>query len=101
MANFPLFSLFLVHIPLFRENYYFPPIFKNSPLFWKNSPAFYILYVYFVPPYFGHDVFMHHPMQVLDAPDHTLGDIYVTEYLMYNTKQYSSSSQDKADTTSI
>jgi len=34
----------------------------------KNSPAFYILYVYFIPPYFDHDAFMHHPVHVLDAP---------------------------------
>jgi len=29
---------------------------------------FYILYVYFVSPYFYHDAFMHHAMHVLDAP---------------------------------
>ena len=58
----PQFSLFQYISPtLFSKNYYFP-------LFLKNSPAFYILYVYF-PPYFDHDAFMHHPMHVLDAPD--------------------------------
>jgi len=35
----------------------------------KNSPGFYILYVYFFPSYFDHDAFMHNPMHVLDAPD--------------------------------
>jgi len=63
-------------------NFEFPPIFPVSPvsrkllfphfekypLFSKNSPSFYILYVYFVPPYFDHDEFMHHQMHVLDAP---------------------------------
>ena len=39
-----------------------------SPLFYTNSPAFYILYVYFVSPYFDHNAFMH----VLDAPDCTV-----------------------------
>ena len=41
---FPCFSTF----PLYRENYYFPPTFKNVPPVLKNSPAFYMLYVYFV-----------------------------------------------------
>jgi len=36
--------------PLFCENYYFPLLLKISPLFSKNSPAFYILYVYLVSP---------------------------------------------------
>jgi len=44
---------------------------NNFPhCFFLNSPAFYILYVYFVSPYFDHDAFMHHPMHVLDAPGH-------------------------------
>ena len=66
ISNFPLFSLFQYISPLFRENYYFPPYFDKCPppLFYTNSPAFYILYVYFVSPYFYHDAFMHHPMQV-------------------------------------
>jgi len=46
----PLFSLFQHISPLFCENYYFPPTLKNSPMFSKYSPAFYILYVYFVYP---------------------------------------------------
>ena len=69
ISNFPLFLLFQCISRLFRENFSFSPTFPNSPLFQANSPAFYILYVYF-PPYFDHDAFMHHPMHVLDAPDH-------------------------------
>jgi len=70
----PVFSV-LVHFPLFRENYYFPPTFKNfSPMFSTNSPAFYMLSVYLVPSYFDHDAFMHHPMHVLDAPEYSLFD---------------------------
>src|SRR6218665_3144550 len=33
-----------------------------------NLRVFYILYVFFVSPYFYHDAFMHHTMHVLDAP---------------------------------
>ena len=44
----------------------------SDDLFYANSPAFYILYVYF-PPYFDHDAFMHHPMHVLDAPGYCCG----------------------------
>ena len=71
ISNFPLFSLFQYISPLFREHYYFPLLWQISPLFSKNSPAFYIglLYVHFVSPYFDHDAFMHHPVHVLmDAP---------------------------------
>jgi len=39
-----------------------------SPLFLKNSPVFYILYVHFIFPRFDHDAFMYHTMHVLDAP---------------------------------
>src|SRR6218665_672165 len=63
----PLFSLFQYISPLFPENYYFPYFDKFSPLFYTNSPAFNLLYVYFVSPYLYHDAFMHHPMHVLDA----------------------------------
>src|SRR6218665_1640987 len=71
--NFPpYFCTLSVHFPLFRENYYFPPTLKNSlPLFSRNSPAFYVLFMYFFPPYFDQDAFMHHPMHVLDASGHT------------------------------
>src|SRR6218665_370142 len=57
--------------PCFAKIIISPLLSKISPLFSKNSPAFYILYVYFVSPYFDHDVFMHHPMHVLDAPAYT------------------------------
>src|SRR6218665_2625577 len=46
----PYFRYFSTFPSLFRENYYFPPYFdKFSPLFYTNSPTFYILYVYFPP----------------------------------------------------
>ena len=45
----PLFSLFQYISPLFRENYSSPYFNKFSPLFYTNSPTFYILYVYFPP----------------------------------------------------
>src|SRR6218665_2535674 len=32
------------------------------------------LSVYFFPPYFDHDAFMHHPMHVLDAPASSTGE---------------------------
>jgi len=66
--EFPPFFLFQNISPLFRENYYFPPIFDKFP------PCFtqiHLLFTYFAcifPPYFDHDAFMHHPMHVLDAP---------------------------------
>src|SRR6218665_3554113 len=45
-----LMTFFQYISPLFRVNYSFPPNFTNSsPLFYANSPAFYILYVYFPP----------------------------------------------------
>jgi len=45
----PLFSLFQYISPLFRKNYSFPYFYKFPPLFYANSPAFYILYVYCSP----------------------------------------------------
>ena len=70
ISNFLLlFSLFQYISPLFRENYYFTPAFKNFP------PAFrkiHLLFTWFLcisfPPYFEHDAFMHHPMHALDVP---------------------------------
>ena len=61
-------DLFLVIDHKFRIYPLFSLFQYISPLFYKNSPAFYILYVYFVSPFFNHDAFMHHPMHVLDAP---------------------------------
>src|SRR6218665_2901931 len=46
----PYFPCFSTFSPLIRKNYYFPLLRKISFLFSKNSPAFYILYVYFVSP---------------------------------------------------
>src|SRR6218665_3883375 len=71
-----LFCLFQYISPLFRENFYFPPTFQNFPPTFQNVPSglqkftcFYILYVYFVSPYYDHDAFMHHPMHAVDASD--------------------------------
>ena len=44
---FPCFSTFSLY---FAKIYYFPLLSQISPLFSKNSPAFYILSVYFVSP---------------------------------------------------
>ena len=64
----PCFAKFIIS-PLFRENYYFLPTFKNSPLCFTQI---HLLFTYFTcisfPPYFYHDAFMHHPMHALDAP---------------------------------
>ena len=51
--------------PIFAMSIHFPPISKKLffPLFSANVHVFYMLYVFFVPPYF-----MHHTMHVLDAP---------------------------------
>src|SRR6218665_321619 len=52
----------------------FPPCFrfrlfsKNFPTLWKIFKILHTLCVFRFPPYFDHDAFMHHPMQVLDAP---------------------------------
>src|SRR6218665_997596 len=45
----PIFSV-SVYFPPVSRKFLFPPTLKNFPLFYKNSPAFYILYVYFVSP---------------------------------------------------
>jgi len=66
---FPCFSTF----PPVSRKLLFPPYFEKFPPLYKNSPAFYILYVYFVSPYFDHDAFMHHPMHVLNAPAYLSG----------------------------
>ena len=51
ISNFApyIFSVW-VHFPHVSRKLLFPPTFKIPPLFSKNSPAFYILYVYFVSP---------------------------------------------------
>ena len=67
ISNFPLIFAVSVHFPLFRDKT--PTLTNFPPLFYTNSPALYILYVYFVSPYFYHDAFMHHPMHVLDATE--------------------------------
>src|SRR6218665_504464 len=69
ISNFPPIFPVSVYFPPLSRKLLFPPYFdKCSPLFYTNSPAFYILYMYFVSPYFYHDAFMHHPTHVLDAP---------------------------------
>jgi len=65
---FPLFFLLQYISPCFAKIIIFTPTFTKLPLFSKNSRVFYMLYVYFVSPYFDHDAFMHHTMHVLDAP---------------------------------
>ena len=70
VENFPNF-------PPISTKLFFPPTFKNSPLFSENLRAIYILCVFFVSPYFCHDAFMHHTMHVLDAPG---GKEVQTEY---------------------
>src|SRR6218665_2500259 len=64
LLYFLCFSIF----PPASRKLLFPPTFSNVPLFSKNSRVFYMLYVYFVSPYFAHDAFMHHTMHVMDAP---------------------------------
>ena len=57
------------HFPLFRKNYYFLPTLTNFPLFSKNSPAFYMLYVYFPPTLtMMHLCITQCPWTLLDAP---------------------------------
>ena len=73
--NFPPIFAVSVHFPPVSRKLLFPPYFdKFFPLFYRNSPAFYLLYVCFVSPEFYHDAFMHYPMHVLDASalDHVL-----------------------------
>src|SRR6218665_179052 len=45
ISNFPLFSLFQYISPLFRENYYFPLTFINSPRCFRNI---HLLFTYFM-----------------------------------------------------
>src|SRR6218665_3791544 len=68
----PYFPCFNAFPPRFRENYYFPPTFKNFPPVLEKITCFFYILVYFVSPYFDHDAFMHHPMHVLDAPASSL-----------------------------
>src|SRR6218665_320708 len=52
----PQISIFLPilplsgHFPPVSQKILFPPILTNFPLFSKNSPAFYVLFAYFVSP---------------------------------------------------
>ena len=54
--------------PCFAKIIVSPPTLTNFPLFYTNSPAFTYFTCISFPPYFDHDVFMHHPMHVLNAP---------------------------------
>src|SRR6218665_1239422 len=67
ISNSPYFHYFNT-FPLFRQNYSFLPTFTNVPSVFGKFTCFYILYVFFVSPYFYHDAFMHHTKHVLDAP---------------------------------
>src|SRR6218665_2487719 len=90
ISNFPLFPLFQYISPLFRENYYFSPAFKNfrpppqifggpsppvPPVLQKLTCFLHTLCVFRFPPYFDHDAFMHHPMHVLDTPENFPGEM--------------------------
>jgi len=72
ISKFPSYFLCFSTFPSYLAKIIISPLYfeKFPPLFSKNSPSFYILYVYFVSPYFDHDAFMHHPMRVLGAPAH-------------------------------
>src|SRR6218665_639225 len=69
ISDDPLFSLFHYISPLIRKKILFPPAFKTFPPAFVKFTCFYMLSVYFVPPYFYHDAFMHDIMHVLDAND--------------------------------
>src|SRR6218665_1955747 len=69
ILNFPLFSLFQYISPCFAK-IIIPPSLQNFPPLLDKFTSFllYFLCISFLP-YFDHDVFMHHPMHVLDAPE--------------------------------
>jgi len=67
ISNFPPISPVSIHFPSVSGNLSIPHFCKISPDFVKLT-CFYIPYVYLVSPYFYHDAFMHHTMNVLDAP---------------------------------
>ena len=55
-SNFPPIFHVLVHVPPVSQKIIISPLLsKIPPLFSKNVPAFHMLYVYFVFPYFEHD----------------------------------------------
>ena len=56
--------------PLFQKKF-FPPSFNNFSLFSIDLCDFYLIYVFFLPPCFDHDAFMHHTIHILDAPANT------------------------------
>ena len=64
----PIFPV-SVHFPPVSRKLLFPPALKNFPLCFRKI---HLLFRYFMcisfPPYFDHDTFMHHSMNVLDAP---------------------------------
>ena len=66
---FPVSVHFSPFPPVSRKIIISPNSKKFPPPFKKNSPAFYILYVYFVSPHFDHDASMHHTMHALDASE--------------------------------
>ena len=62
ISNFPPVSRKLLFPPYFQK---FPPVFEKFTCFLHTFCVFRF------PPYFDHDAFMHQPMHVLDAPEHT------------------------------
>src|SRR6218665_2960967 len=76
----PYFPCFSTFPPCFAK-IIISPYYEKFPLFSKNAPAFYILLVYFVFPYFGHDAFMHHPMHVLNSPEFEMTCMNVQKHI--------------------
>src|SRR6218665_2037544 len=64
----PIFAV-LVHFPYFAKIILSPFYFFKFHSDFVKLTCFYMPYVFFVPPCFDHDAFMHHTMHVLDAPE--------------------------------
>jgi len=58
--------------PLFSNFHLIFPSSVHFPICFRKLTCFYMLYMYFVSPYFDHDAFMHHTMRVLDASESIL-----------------------------
>src|SRR6218665_2451715 len=74
ISNFP--PIFPVYIsPLCFAKIIISPYSENPPPVLEKFTWFLhilcVLCIFRFPPYFDHDAFMHHPMQVLDASDNT------------------------------
>jgi len=77
----PLLSLFRYIFPPVSRKLFFPPYFNKFSLCFTQIHLLYTCFTCIFPPYFDHDAFKHHPMHVLDAPDHTSGVMTVRNYL--------------------